>query len=561
MKKSYPEDFTESSSISSSEPRAVSLMQSLQGVLRCLECPQTFKDNASLRQHFMESHKGLQMNGSMKSTSNSSSANNSTNTTFSCTHCSEIFPCPVTLRVHQTEHVLPNVQQIMNLHPNCNPSFNKNGSNNRLLNITFVCHICNSSFPSRELLVDHANVHLLGHNCENPSCQETYSKNDDINRISSICNSKSNGIGESINLLVGKNFNSNKKSTQEHFTFKVERVLTSNVHCTANNTKSPSTEKVRLSPKINNFESTQQIYQKQQHHHQQQQQQQQQNKQQVKKSKANQQKLANLSSPSSTSPSSNSMVEPRIVNCNGKKRFQCKVCHKYLSSKLSHEEHSRVHTGEKPYRCVICVKSYAVKNTYRQHMASHKLSGSMTTSSGGGGGCGSGEKSHTIPTCNSATTTTTTNNAISNTPSTTTSPLYKCSVCQDIFSSQDKLDYHPCLRKVGRKRGNAGGGGGVIEDGNGGEGFRCKICGKTFAKKEWRKKHYLSHAGESCFRCDICGSIFVDEQIYLIHAQDHFCPSEIKKSFTDCNICGKVFPGRDLYERHSCRFAGVNSSG
>jgi uncharacterized Zn-finger protein len=93
------------------------------------------------------------------------------------------------------------------------------------------------------------------------------------------------------------------------------------------------------------------------------------------------------------------------------------------------------------------------------------------------------------------------------------------------------------------------------------ENFRCKLCNQCFSQKLLLTRHYLSahNNGESCFICEICSEIFPDEQFYLIHAQVHFS-REIKKTFFICRICNTKFIGKDMYERHSCRFAGVVSS-
>ena len=57
----------------------------------------------------------------------------------------------------------------------------------------------------------------------------------------------------------------------------------------------------------------------------------------------------------------------------GLKRFQCKHCSKFLSSKQNLKEHLYTHTGEKPYRCreAGCVMAFRQGSQLSVHKRIH----------------------------------------------------------------------------------------------------------------------------------------------------------------------------------------------
>lgn len=58
----------------------------------------------------------------------------------------------------------------------------------------------------------------------------------------------------------------------------------------------------------------------------------------------------------------------------GVKRFRCKICRKYLSSKQSLIEHQFMHTGEKPFDCTYpnCSTSFRQGSQLSLHIKMHK---------------------------------------------------------------------------------------------------------------------------------------------------------------------------------------------
>ena len=67
-----------------------------------------------------------------------------------------------------------------------------------------------------------------------------------------------------------------------------------------------------------------------------------------------------------------SSVEIPAVNKSYTKAFECKKCHKVLSSKSSLLRHLRqVHHGVRPFQCEQCLKSFTQKNNLIRHQRFH----------------------------------------------------------------------------------------------------------------------------------------------------------------------------------------------
>lgn len=57
------------------------------------------------------------------------------------------------------------------------------------------------------------------------------------------------------------------------------------------------------------------------------------------------------------------------IHCNRtKKSFECKFCHKLLTSSTSRHDHENRHTGNRPHKCQICSKAFASTSAVFSHV-------------------------------------------------------------------------------------------------------------------------------------------------------------------------------------------------
>ena len=80
-------------------------------------------------------------------------------------------------------------------------------------------------------------------------------------------------------------------------------------------------------------------------------------------------------------------------------RYQCQICHRYLSGKDGLKVHNMIHTGERPFKCSMCNRSFR----RRCHLLNHELchwdepSGSIAGHSTGGSSTSLGNEGEERP--------------------------------------------------------------------------------------------------------------------------------------------------------------------
>uniref|UniRef100_A0A1I7W3M6 Zinc finger protein n=1 Tax=Loa loa TaxID=7209 RepID=A0A1I7W3M6_LOALO len=66
--------------------------------------------------------------------------------------------------------------------------------------------------------------------------------------------------------------------------------------------------------------------------------------------------------------------------------------------------------------------------------------------------------------------------------------------------------------------------------------FKCKTCGKGFARSWDMNRHMKIHTGDRSFKCTICGKDFIQSSHLSQHVKIHTGDKPYK-----CGICGKSF--------------------
>ena len=192
-------------------------------------------------------------------------------------------------------------------------------------------------------------------------------------------------------------------------------------------------------------------------------------------------------------------------------RYQCQICHRYLSGKEGLKRHNMIHTGERPFKCSMCDKSFR----QRRHLLNHELchwdepSGSIAGHSTGGTVSSSGSSQGNEE------------------------RLLKCKVCPEEFSSVRSLRAHLTIHDPSRP-------------------FPCTICGMRFTKPGVVREHMRAHTATPKLCCPYCDRRFhrtVYFEEHLLHHKLSLAAST-EEARNVCKYCPKKFLSPSELSRH-----------
>ncbi|XP_053696045.1 zinc finger protein OZF-like [Sabethes cyaneus] len=166
-----------------------------------------------------------------------------------------------------------------------------------------------------------------------------------------------------------------------------------------------------------------------------------------------------------------------------KHRFQCAQCGKTYKDKRSFSDHEQSHANIRKYECHLCDKRFALKPNFLTHV-----------------------KYHSIP-----------------------DDQFKCKFCNRGFKKKHLLQEHSVIHSDREDRP-----------------FKCHLCPNTFTRQDRLDFHIKAHLGEKPFKCTRCSSSYIHERDLRRHNRTKH---EEVRPFV-CNVCSKAFNRKDAYGKH-----------
>ncbi|XP_054275639.1 gastrula zinc finger protein XlCGF46.1-like [Macrosteles quadrilineatus] len=170
-----------------------------------------------------------------------------------------------------------------------------------------------------------------------------------------------------------------------------------------------------------------------------------------------------------------SNLRNHVKLCNKDHQHTCEECGKSFISESQLSKHESQHTGIYSYSCSVCNKGFHKPSDLNFHMLSHS-----------------------------------------------TDKNFKCKECSKSFKTQGNLNYH--IKTVHNKE--------TI--------FKCEICAKNFFQKRFLSDHMKTHTNEEPYKCDRCEKTFLHQTTFITHLKVH----EGKVKLKTCEVCGKSIKTR-----------------
>lgn len=256
----------------------------------------------------------------------------------------------------------------------------------------------------------------------------------------------------------------------------------------------------------------------------------------------------------------------------GAGEFKCDVCGRTFDVYRQLTEHMAVHRIDKPFTCKVCMKSYSRATVLSQHMKIHAEPNAYKCLV-----CGMGFASETLLKNHEPSHATAEETAVEESQvmpaqtlvamTTIQQPLFKCSVCGEIFKTETECKTHmhvhetvvpailtsspPQETEIEAKETMAT----VMEEEpyeaedddfieleaakmdtvTDHKQFTCDLCGKCFKDDAEMRLHGKNHTCEK-YKCDICDKRFSILSNFNVHKRIH----KRDKPFR-CDVCGKSF--------------------
>uniref|UniRef100_A0A3P8UZK8 Zinc finger protein OZF-like n=2 Tax=Cynoglossus semilaevis TaxID=244447 RepID=A0A3P8UZK8_CYNSE len=191
-----------------------------------------------------------------------------------------------------------------------------------------------------------------------------------------------------------------------------------------------------------------------------------------------------------------------------KKMHMCGVCGKSLSDYRSLSRHKMIHSGERPHRCEVCGRSFKLAGTLRQHEKIHM----------------DRERSYLCDVCCKMFLTSKQLQIHMRTH--TDEKPYSCNQCGRGFNTKGTLTIHMRIH-------------------TGETPYRCPDCGWAFKRKSNLDNHVTTHSGVKAFICGVCGKACARKTHLNVHMRTHNGERPYK-----CTLCDKAFTQSHCLKTH-----------
>ncbi|XP_049786464.1 zinc finger protein 726-like isoform X1 [Schistocerca cancellata] len=289
----------------------------------------------------------------------------------------------------------------------------------------------------------------------------------------------------------------------------------------------------------------------------------------------------------------------RMVH-NGERPFACPVCHKRLYSNSRLAAHMRVHTGERPFACEFCGRKFYDRETLKGHYVTHmsvkpyqcdycgmccgRLSILKQHIQAHHSDCSTSKRLPSLihyhcKTCNKTFTSSSDvlNHRSSHwgTKSTSESAQehaceycgksfsvlralgrhrkrehpdekpYVCSVCKEASHTLYEARVHRKIHTDSELKLK------TKETSDNSVMFVCEACGNIFVDKRTFTKHLREHKPHASYNCKVCGKQFADNQRLTVHMRLHTG----EKPYA-CTVCNKRFTQTSALYTHALLHTG-----
>lgn len=187
--------------------------------------------------------------------------------------------------------------------------------------------------------------------------------------------------------------------------------------------------------------------------------------------------------------------------------FACCFCTKMFSKWKHYTQHLRTHVKNHRFSCRLCTASYSRYAKLQRHMLTH------------------GQEAPKNFECEKCSRSFTTKYYLISHLSSHLEKKFKCDTCGFLCSNLYNLDVHKKSHLLDKP-------------------FKCKLCEKTFLRKDFLKNHMDNIHENKKLTCEICGKLFSRRDVLKRHIAVH------NNEKHECEICSKKFTRKDILLTH-----------